>query len=112
MSEGGVDNTVLAERIEGMARDVSDIKTEMKRIAEGMERIARLEERHSNANAAIERAFTKINNHDERLAALEVQQPITVMVRNWVITGVVGVVGLLGTQLFAVAWFVTQSAPK
>lgn len=112
MTDEKVDNTVLAERIERIASDVADIKDEMKRIAAGMERIARLEERHANSGEAIARAFSKIQDHEQRLIKLEVEAPMTKMVRNWIISGVIGVIGLLGTQLFAVIFYVTKLMPN
>lgn len=113
MSEDAkVDHTVLAERIERIATDVSDIKEEMKRIAAGMERIARLEERHVNSSEAIARAFTRIENHERRLVQLEVEVPITKMVRNWVIMGVLGVLSLLGAQVFTIVFYVSRNFPQ
>lgn len=107
-----VENSVLAERIDRIGADVADIKTELKRIAEGMERIARLEERHATHGDALSRAFVRIEGVENRVITLEVEAPITRMVRSWVISGVVGVCGLLGTQLFAVIWFVSKQMPK
>lgn len=108
----GVENNVLAERIERIGDDVAAIKAEMQRIAAGMERIARLEERHATHNDALTRAFTRVEQIEQRLVKLEVEVPITRMVRGWVISGVIGVVGLLGTQLVAVIFFAAKFVPK
>lgn len=106
-----VDNSVLAERIDRITSDISEIKIAVNRLAGDMERVIRLEERHATHSEALTRAFTRVETIEIRLAKLEAEVPITRMVRGWVISGVVGVVGLLGTQMAAVLWYFTKQMP-
>lgn len=96
-----------AQQIQTMAADVADIKEQLRTLNGSLERMARLEERQINHVAALDRAFklvadnddrttAKIINLDSRVKSLEVQEPITSLVRGWVIGGVIGVVSMVG----------------
>ncbi len=101
---------VLAERMDRIGDDVSEIKDGMKAMAAGMEKIVRLEERHDNHSKAIERAFGSIGGMEGRLKTLEAQEPINKMVSNWVISGVLGIVGLIGLQVVGLV-FILKDRP-
>lgn len=90
---------VIESRLDGMAVDLSEIKTELRTVAAGMERVIRLEEGRRQHEDALSRAFERIGDHEKRIIAVETEMPMMKMVRGWVITGVIGVVGILGVSV-------------
>lgn len=90
---------VIESRLDGMAVDLSEIKTELRTVAAGMERVIRLEEGRRQHEDALGRAFNRIEDHEKRIIAVETEMPMMKMVRGWVITGVLGVVGILGVSV-------------
>lgn len=105
-----MENEILASQIKNLCEDVAEIKKDMQRVVANQERITRLEVQYNHNVEAMTRAFEEINSHAVRITALEVEAPITRMVRNWVITGVIGVVGLLGSQMFIAFYFMSRLA--
>ena len=99
---------VLAERMDRIGGDIVEIKDELKGITAGLEKLARLEERHDNHTKALERAFTTLKGVEDRLKTLEVQEPINKMVGKWVVSGVLGVVAILGVQVVSMV-FITKT---
>lgn len=99
----------LSQQMLSMANDVADIKNQVATLNTSLERLARIEERHQNHHHALERAFTTLKEHDGRIKAIEVQEPISKMVQKWVITGVIGVVSLVGLQIVGIV--IQQSRP-
>lgn len=95
---------VLANRMDRIGEDVVEIKDQVRAISQGLEKIARLEERHENHARALERAFNSLTSMEGRLKTLEVQEPINKMVSKWVIAGVLGVVAILGVQIVGLAF--------
>lgn len=80
MSENNIHPALVALR-----EDVSEIKGFMSKMADAIERLARLEERHGNTAIALERAFSAMGKIDARLQVLEKAQPVQDMTSNWVI---------------------------
>lgn len=102
---------VLAERMDGIGRDIVEIKDDLKSIVAGMERIVRLEERYDNHGKALERSFAAITGLEGRMKTLEAQEPINKMVSKWVMTGVIGIVGILGLQVVSFVFTTKQQQP-
>jgi len=102
----------LSEKMDGIASDVQELKSQISSLSSSLERLARIEERHNNHSAALERAFNNIKEMDDRVKSIEVQEPITKLVRGWVIGGVIGVVSMVaissGTLMFVTS---RQPAP-
>ena len=79
-------------------------------IAENLERLATLEQKHLETREALNRAFdaikvteTEIKTTDERVRKIELELPTLKLIRQWVIAGVVGCAGLLGVTVFKLA---------
>jgi hypothetical protein len=88
---------VVSSELRNIAQDLGEIKHGMKNVqisqnAQG-ERLIRMEERHDTHKSALDRAFTSIKDHDNRIQQIELEQPMTKMVRGWVITAVLAMVG-------------------
>jgi hypothetical protein len=74
-----------------LREDISELRAAMTKVADALERLARLEERHANSASAIQRGFeeiTKVNMrvdvHDTRLKTLEISQPAAKKSAVWV----------------------------
>lgn len=71
-------------RLEALQKDVSEIKEATRKMAEALERLARLEERQSNISTSLERAFSIIGKVQDRVTNLELSQPVQRIANNWV----------------------------
>lgn len=78
---------------------ISLVEQTLKSINDNLAQLATLEQKHFETRDALARAFKHLEDQDERLRSLETEMPLLKMVRSWVITGVVGIVALLGTSL-------------
>jgi hypothetical protein len=103
---------VIENRLGDIAADVSEMKGELRAVAAGMERVTRLEEGRSHHEQALGRAFEKLDLHDRRLGILESEQPMTKMVRGWVIAAVVSLVALLGMQVVSMSFVYNSLATQ
>lgn len=63
------------------------------RLTTTTEQLARIEERHVETRAALERAFTAIKEQGQRIAVMEQQMPGLNRAANWVYVAVAAVVG-------------------
>lgn len=91
---------VLAVRVQMMEQAILELRASNKSIAESLQKIARLEERHAETREALNRAFRAIETQsvelrgalqrqgedlDKRLAAVEQQMPKLNLVAGWVV---------------------------
>lgn len=90
-------------RVEGMGKDIAEIKDSMKKMSEAMVTLARIEERQVQDRDHIARLFKLSDEHNERLKAVEQAQPAQKRTSDWmdravwvvmsaVITAVIGLV--------------------
>lgn len=86
---------VLHAELRAMREDVSEIKGAVSKVADALERLARLEERHSTVAGALERAFGAISKIEARLRELEQAAPVQKLTSGWVTNGVWGIVGMV-----------------
>ena len=56
-----------------------------------------LEQRHLETREALDRAFKAIKDTDTRMRTIETEMPTMRLVRGWVITGMLAVIGASGT---------------
>lgn len=82
-------------KFESMGADIVSIKGTMERVADAITRLAVVEERQLQANAAIGRAFTELDKqdrritevekaHDQRITEIEKVQPLQKQTSVWV----------------------------
>lgn len=76
------------------------IEKTLQAISENLTKLASLEQKHIETREAIERAFNALEKHDTRIKSIETEMPTLQLVRGWVITGVVGILGLVGMMAF------------
>lgn len=86
---------VLHAEMRAMREDVSEIKGAVSKVADALERLARLEERHSTVASALERAFGAIFKIEARLRELEQAAPVQKLTSGWVTNGVWAAAGMV-----------------
>lgn len=79
------DTDVLAAEISAMREDMNEVKLTMRRVADALVQLARLEERHTTVAAALDRAFGAISKIEVRVRALETAQPVQRLTSGWMI---------------------------
>lgn len=86
MSSESLDPRVIEAlfKVEAMAGDMNEVKVAIREMAQAVSRLAVVEERQSQANAAIGRAFTELDKHDGRIRTLEEVQPLQKRTTEWV----------------------------
>ncbi len=83
-------------RITALESTVSEVKDAVKSIDQSLKTLASLEVRHAETRDALGRAFSNIEDHEKRLRQIEADMPTMRLIKGWVITGVVGCMGLVG----------------
>lgn len=89
------DSPVLNLQLKTLHEDVSEMKMAMKDLASAITKLALIEERQSNAAAALERAFAALERVELRLTALEKDVPANKRVSVWVDRAIWAGMGLL-----------------
>jgi len=75
---------LLNMRLGTLHDDVGEMKAAMKDLAAAITKLALIEERQSNAAAAMERAFLALEKVENRLAVLEAHVPANKRVSIWI----------------------------
>ena len=98
--------SVLEHRVSVVEGAVDRIADAVQEIAKSTSMIAALEVRHAETRDGLERAFTEISKLEtsdekkgERIAAIEIEMPGLREVRKLVVTGVVGIISIVGTAV-------------
>ena len=92
---------VLAHKVEAMHSDFGEIRAVLRDLTSAINKLALVEERQTQAAQAQERAFgvlEKLENRldamDNRVKALEIEEPMQKQTSGWVIAAVWGFAGL------------------
>jgi biopolymer transport protein ExbB/TolQ len=104
---------VLDKRIEYLERNAERTTQAIQSIDETLKVFARVATQHEQISEqnreAFERAFRAIGEgakeikaQAERITKLEIEAPMNRMARKWIFTGVIGVVSLVGMELFSI----------
>lgn len=88
--------SVTEYRITALEGSVNEIRSAVKSIDASLQVLARLEQRHAETRDGLERAFEELKDHEVRVRDIEAEMPTTKLVRGWVITAVVGTLGIVG----------------
>ncbi len=78
---------------------VQRIEEAVTKIAVSMEKLARLEERHSTTNENLAKAVERIDELEDGMRQVEIALPMLKEGRRWMITGVLGLVGAVGYEV-------------
>lgn len=76
------------------------IEKTLQAISENLTQLASLEQKHIETRDAVGRAFDTLAEHNDRLRGIENEMPTLRLVRGWVISGMVGILALLGVAVF------------
>lgn len=79
---------VIQADVRALREDFSEIKGVLAKVADALERLARLEERHSTVAAAQERAFSALGKIETRVRELEMASPVQKLTTGWMTNGV------------------------
>lgn len=95
---------------------LSRVEEAIIKLSETTEQLVRLEERHLETRAALNRAFEAIRDLDRRIASVENQMPKLTLAMGWVFAGVLAIVALAGGLVWKVSLLpppapLHQSAP-
>jgi uncharacterized protein YhaN len=89
------DINVVITRLGILSDDVGELKETLRQIATAVTRLALVEERQSQTNEALGRAFKQVDKIDskltgieQRLSTLERMQPLQQQTNGWVMTSV------------------------
>ena len=102
--------SLLEYVIQNINENLSELKESMDRVNEKLERMVRIEERQRNTDEAFGRAFTQIDAHEKRVAAIETQLPELNTIKSWVIRGVLAVVATVGLGTVAAVFSIAAAA--
>ena len=92
----------LVERdVGGMKSAVAEIRDSTKEIAASLQILTTLQQMHSQMQTDVLRAFINIKDHEDRIRLVENDMPTVRLARGWVITAVVGVIGLIGVGMLS-----------
>ena len=75
------------------------IENAIKAMADGINKLANLEQRHTETRESLERAFKTLEKHDTRIRAVEQEMPTMKLTRGWIVAGVVGVFAMVGVGI-------------
>lgn len=87
------------DRITRLETTVERIDEAIRNIQESLAALVRLEERHAETRESLGRAFAAVKSVDDRVRAIETEMPMLKQVRQWVFSGVIGVLGIVGTAV-------------
>lgn len=93
------DHHIIEQRVATLEGAVSKIERAVSSIAESMQALVRLEERHTQTQAGLGRCFKEVEDHENRLRELEKSEPLQRLTTKWVIGGVVTIITLIITAL-------------
>lgn len=89
---------VLTAKMTTLHEDVIEIKAALRQLSDAITKLALVEERQTQAAAALERAFLAIDKVEARLAAIETNQPDQKRAAKWLDRAVLALIGALAAM--------------
>lgn len=90
---------VLEHRISRVENDMMEMREAIKMIAESLRTLASLEAHHAETRSGLERAFSRIEDIDEKLGVIAVDLPVLKLTSGWIMRGMVGAVAIMGMSI-------------
>ena len=89
----------LESRVVFLEKAVEQVRDAVKSIDGSLKELVRLGVAHEQTRETLSRVWLELEDHEKRLRQIEVDMPTMRLARGWVVSGVVGLVGLLGLAL-------------
>jgi hypothetical protein len=89
-----VSNEVLAERLKNVTCDVTEIKSDVKTLITTIATLVSIERTQASQAKALD-------NHEQRIGVIERDMPGLREMRGWVITSVIGLIGVVVAAVLA-----------
>lgn len=100
----GLGDEILQSMLEDINRKLGGIEEKIGQIARLEERMASYRETMARAFAEIEILRKEVTEVNKRLADVEREEPVTHLVRDWALRGVIALVTFGVGALFAAKW--------
>lgn len=92
-------HAVLDVRVTNLERVVERVSTAVESIDESLKTLTKLDVKHEETNKGLDRAFVSLKDHETRIRLVETEMPTMKLVRGWVITGTLALIGLVGVSI-------------
>lgn len=92
---------LLTYRVEQLEEAVGEIRDAIKSIDKSLRLFTVVQTQYSATRVTIRRAFAELETLGKRLQAVEMELPTLKLVRNWVIGGVLALLGTVGAAAVA-----------
>lgn len=92
-------HAVLDVRVTNLERVVERVSTAVESIDESLKTLTRLDVKHEEVNKSVDRAFVSLKDHETRIRTVETEMPTLKLIRGWVITGAIALIGLVGISI-------------
>lgn len=110
------DQGELLAEIRNLGADISDIKRTVKEVQASQniagERLSRIEVKQENAKEALDRAFARLDGIDSRVQKVELEQPLTKLVRDNVVKAVIGIIAIIAPLVVVQIWATNKNAER
>jgi len=104
----GKNATVTDFRLATLESSVAEIRAAVQGIDGSLQKLTSLEERHIAAQEGMRMIAEQGRDHEQRLRVVEFDMPTLRLVRKWVISGVVGCLGLAGVSVWQLVLVANQ----
>jgi hypothetical protein len=78
---------------------ITSLEKVVKSIDESLKILANIEIKHADTRDSLDRAFLELKDQEERLRIVEADMPVIKMVKGWVVSGVIGIIAILGISI-------------
>lgn len=89
-------HAVLDVRVTNLERVVERVSAALASIDESLKTLTRLDVKHDETRTGLVRAFTQLEDHEERMRQIEMEMPTVKQARSWIFSGAMGIVGMVG----------------
>lgn len=92
-------HAILDVRVTNLEKVVEKVSSALISIDESLKTLTRLDVKHDETRTGLVRAFSSIEDHEDRVRKIEEEIPTLKLVRGWVIAGTLALVGLVGVSI-------------